>query len=52
MIHAEQIQYRGVKVVDRNRLLLRPVTKLVAGSDHLAALIFAPAIHILMAPGL
>ena len=37
MIHAEQIQYRGVKVVDRNRLLLRPLTKLVAGADHLAA---------------
>src|SRR5689334_5233458 len=38
VIDPKEVQYRGVKIVDRDGLLLRLITELVAGSDNLAAL--------------
>jgi hypothetical protein len=52
MVHAQQMKDGGVKVVNRDRLLFRLIAELIAGADRLSALIPAPAIQMLMAPGL
>lgn len=49
VVEAEQVQDRGVQVVNVDRVFRRVPADLVARPDHLAAP--PPAIHMLKAPG-